>query len=565
MSRRPFARVLILMALQVMLPAAAGHAADGPATGTRCMVATAEPHATMAALEVLRDGGNAFDAAVTAALVLGVTEPYSSGLGGGGFVVGFRQQDGHAFALDCRETAPAAAARDMFLGPDGHADPALSRTGALSVAVPGLARGLADLHARHGRAPWPRLVQPAVDLARQGCPVHVMLADRLRSHHRRGRLDAAFLDVFAPDGRLPDVGDTLRQPDLAATLEALADHGADAFYTGAVAHRLAAAVQTGGGLLTVADLAAYRAVWREPVRGAYRGLDVVSMPPPSSGGVHLVQMLNILEPFDLAAAGYGSADAWHPVLEAMKLAFADRSRFLGDPDFVDVPADWLTGRAHADSQRALILPDTVIDPGRLVGAAAPAESQHTTHFSIVDPEGNAVAATLTINLGFGSGMIAPGTGVILNDEMDDFAAEPGTPNAFGLVQGERNAVGAGRRPLSSMTPTVVVRDGAVYMVTGSPGGSRIITSTLQTILHVVDFGMDARQAAAAPRVHHQWSPAHGWYEHYGMAPEVRRDLARRGHDLRPRGAMGNVQVIVRDGDGWTGASDPRGVGLAAGF
>ena len=486
MSRRPFARVLILMALQVMLPAAAGHAADGPATGTRCMVATAEPHATMAALEVLRDGGNAFDAAVTAALVLGVTEPYSSGLGGGGFVVGFRQQDGHAFALDCRETAPAAAARDMFLGPDGHADPALSRTGALSVAVPGLARGLAD-------------------------------------------------------------------------------HGADAFYTGTVAHRLAAAVQAGGGLLTVADLADYRAVWREPVRGAYRGLDVVSMPPPSSGGVHLVQMLNILEPFDLAAAGYGSADAWHPVLEAMKLAFADRSRFLGDPDFVDVPADWLTGRAHADSQRALILPDAVIDPGRLVGAAAPAESQHTTHFSIVDPEGNAVAATLTINLGFGSGMIAPGTGVILNDEMDDFAAEPGAPNAFGLVQGERNAVGAGRRPLSSMTPTVVVRDGAVYMVTGSPGGSRIITSTLQTVLHVVDFGMDARQAAAAPRVHHQWSPAHGWYEHYGMAPEVRRDLARRGHDLRPRGAMGNVQVIVRDGDGWTGASDPRGVGLAAGF
>jgi gamma-glutamyltranspeptidase/glutathione hydrolase len=276
-------------------------------------------------------------------------------------------------------------------------------------------------------------------------------------------------------------------------------------------------------------------------------------------------MLNILEPFDLAAAGYGSADAWHPMLEAMKLAFADRSRFLGDPDFVDVPAAWLTGRAHADSQRALMAAGSVIDPGSLAGEAAPAESQHTTHFSIVDAEGNAVAATLTINLGFGSGMIAAGTGVILNDEMDDFAAAPGTPNAFGLVQGERNAVGAGRRPLSSMTPTIVLKDGAVFMVTGSPGGSRIITSTLQTILHVVDFDMDARQAAAAPRVHHQWSPAHGWYEHYGMAPEVRRDLARRGHDLRPRGAMGNVQIIVRNGDGWTGASDPRGVGLAAGF
>lgn len=542
-------------------------ATDSPAVGDHAMVATAEPHATRAAVEVLRAGGSAADGVVTAALVLAVTEPYASGLGGGGFVVGWNEASGQPYAMDCRETAPAAATRGMYLNPEGRADPGLSRTGALSVAVPGLVRGLWDLHQRYGRLPWPTLVQPAIDLARDGFAVSEMLAQRIEYHNERGRLDAAAQRVFVPAGRPLPTGDTLCQSDLANTLAAIAEHGPDAFYAGPIADALTAAIRVAGGILTAADLAAYRTVWREPVRGEYKGLEIVGMPPPSSGGVHLVQMLNILEGFDLGAAGYGSAAAWHPMLEAMKFAFADRSRFLGDPDHVDVPVAWLIGRAHADSQRARIDLRRALPPSSIEGTPRGPESDHTTHLSIVDGWGNAAAATLTINLGFGSGMIASGTGVILNDEMDDFAAAPGTPNAFGLVQGERNAVGPGRRPLSSMTPTILLREGRVEMVVGSPGGSKIITATLQTIINVVDHGMDALQAVSVPRVHHQWSPTTAYHEYFGLPLETRLVLEGQGHELTARSPMGNVQLIVRDSENkrWTGASDPRGMGLAAGF
>ncbi|MBD3222538.1 gamma-glutamyltransferase [bacterium] len=542
-------------------------AAAGPARGQRAMVATAEPMATEAAVAVLRDGGTAADAAITAAVTLAVTEPYSSGLGGGGFVVGWLEGVDEAYALDCRETAPAGATDDMFLGSDGRADPALSRTGALSVAVPGLVRGLWELHRRHGRLPWPRLLGPAITAAREGFAVPELLAQRIASAERRGHLDPAARAVFCPDGEPLVRGDWLRQPDLARTLEAVAESGPDGFYSGPVARAIVDAVASGGGVLTARDLDDYRAVWRDPVRGRYRDHEIVGMPPPSSGGVHIVQMLNILEPFDLAAAGYGSAAAWHPLLEAMKFAFADRSRFLGDPDHVDVPVAMLVGAERAAEQRARIRHDRALDPLQIAGAPTEAGTEHTTHLSIVDPDGNAIAATLTINLSFGAGMIAPGTGVLLNDEMDDFAAQPGVPNAFGLVQGERNAVRPGRRPLSSMSPTIVLRDGAVEMVTGSPGGSRIITATVQTILHVVDFGMDAREAVTVPRVHHQWRPVTAYCEWYGMSPDTRAALERLGHRITPRSPMGNVQLILRDREtgGWQGASDPRGMGLAAGF
>jgi len=557
------------LGLLLLLPVVAV-ALSAPAVGEHCMVVTAEPQATRAALAVLRDGGAAVDAMVTAAFVLAVTEPYASGLGGGGFVVGYQPENWSSYALDFRETAPSGAARDMFLGHDHQADPALSRTGALSVAVPGFVRGLWDLHQRHGRLPWQRLVEPALALARDGFPVSQMLARKLIYHHAQGRFDPAFQAVFLPSGQPLVEGENLYQHDLARTLTAIADQGPAAFYEGPVAAALVRAVGEGGGVLSQDDLTGYRTVWREPVTGRYRGLEIISMPPPSSGGVHLVQMLNILEPFDLAAAGYGSAAAWHPLLEAMKFAFADRSRYLGDPDHVDVPAAWLTCRAHADSQRAFIRPDRAVPLAEIEGASKASgmvESEHTTHISIVDVEGRAVAATLTINLSFGAGMIASGTGVILNDEMDDFAAAPGEPNAFGLIQGERNAVAPHRRPLSSMTPTIVLAEGAPYMVTGSPGGSKIITATLQTILNVVDFGMDAREAVSVPRIHHQWYPETGYFEHFGLAPEVRIDLESRGHILTARSPMGNVQVIVRDraAEVWTGASDPRGMGLAAGF
>jgi len=560
-------RSWMILSTLLLLVSQTALAIDGPAIGDHAMVVTAEPLATQAAVTVLVEGGTAADAAITAALVLAVTEPYSSGVGGGGFFVGWQQDDQSSYALDCRETAPSAASRDMFLGEDGSADPALSRTGALSVATPGLIRGCWDLHQRHGKLPWTRLLEPAIDLAATGFPVQEMLAQRLAYHHAHHRFDPAMQEVFIPGGLVPQVGSLLRQEDLARTLAAVAEKGPDAFYAGPVAEAMANSVQQSGGILTVADLASYRTVWRDPIRGDYRGHEIIGMPPPSSGGVHLVQMLNILEGYDLAASGYGSADAWHLMLESMKFAYADRSRFMGDPDHTPIPVAMLTSQEHADAQRSRIVVDHALDPTSIEGAPRGPESDHTTHFSVVDAQGNAVAATLTINLSFGSGMVAAGTGVILNDEMDDFAAAPGTPNAFGLIQSDANAVAPHRRPLSSMTPTIVLRDGAVIMVTGSPGGAKIITSTLQTIVHVLDFGMDVRQAVSVPRIHHQWYPETGYYEEFGMSPDTRRALESRGHQLIARSPMGNVQVILRDHEHecWTGASDPRGMGLAQGY
>ncbi len=557
--------VLLVVAVQTAM------AADVPARGARVMVVCAEPHAAAAAVQVLREGGTAADAAITAAVVLAVTEPYASGLGGGGFVVGYDRAARAAYALDARETAPAAAHRGMFLGPDGEVVPELSRTGALSVAVPGLVRGLWQLHEAHGRLPWARLFEPAIVLAREGFPAQEMLVQRLAEELAAGRLDTTLMAVFAPDGRLPAAGQTVRQPELAATLARLAHAGPDDFYTGQTAAAIVSAVTSRGGLVTLADLAAYRPVWREPIRGAYRGRTVLSMPPPSSGGVHLAQMLGVLDGVDLATSGYGSAATWHTLLEVMKFAYRDRSQHLGDPDHTPVALDWLLSPARLDSLRACLDPGRVVPAPAGPGAPLPVgpdrEPQHTSHLSIVDAAGNAVAATLTINLSFGAGLIAEGTGVILNDQMDDFAAAVGAPNAFGLLQGEANTVAPGRRPLSSMTPTLVLEGDDVRIVAGSPGGARIITATLQAIVHVLDFGMDARHAVTVPRAHHQWSPDCSWFEPFGLSPETRRELERRGHTLCERNTVGNVQLIVRDREtgAWTGASDPRGMGLAIGF
>lgn len=550
----------------VVLIAARAGAVEAPAVAEHGMVVTAHPLATEAAVRILREGGNAVDAATTAAFVLAVVEPYASGLGGGGFVVGWRAGTRTSFALDCRETAPAAATRDMFLGPDGQADLARSQTGGLAVGVPGLVRGLWELHQREGRLPWPRLLADATRLAQAGFPVTPPL--RARIGEDEPRFAPPLRALLLPDGQLPPEDALLRQPDLARTLARIAAEGPDAFYAGDVAASLVACVRDAGGRLTRDDLSRYQPVWREPVAGTYRGLRVLSMPPPSSGGVLLLEMLGVLEGFDLAAAGYGSAAAWHPMLEAMAFAYADRSRFLGDPDFVAVPVARLTSRAYADSLRARIRPDRATDPASIVGAATPTlEPAHTTHVSIVDEQGNAVAATLTINLTFGAGLLAPGTGVILNDEMDDFVAAPGVPNAFGLLGGEANAVAPGKRPLSSMTPTIVLDDAGVFMVTGSPSGSRIITTVLQTILHVVDWKMDALAAVRVPRVHHQWSPPTAFHEPFGLSPDTRTTLAAAGHVFTERPAIGLAQLIVRDrATGlWTGASDPRGAGLAKGY
>ena len=540
-------------------------AVEAPATGDSCLVVTAHPAATRAGLAILEQGGNAVDAAVGAAFALAVCEPYSSGLGGGGFLVTFAAATGRVRAMDARETAPLSARRDMYLV-DGRADPRLSRFGPLAVGVPGLVRGLRELHQQEGNLAWSEVLAPARRLAAEGIVVSPMLRDRIIL--AEPRFNQAAREIFMPGGRVPRVGDILVQADLARTLEEIATGGADAFYAGRVAGSIAATASSAGRGVSRQDLAAYRPRWREPITGNYRGLTVVSMPPPSSGGVHLVQMLNILDGFDLSACGFGSACACHLLAEAMKFAYADRSLYLGDSDFVPVPVRRLTSRSYADSLRGLISPDRAYPEDLIEGAPVqPFESHETTHLSVIDGRGNAVAATLTINLTFGSGLVAPGTGIVLNDEMDDFAAAPGQPNAFGLVGAEANSIAPGKRPLSSMTPTIVLQDGRVRMVTGAPGGAKIITTTLQTIVNVVDFGMNALQAVAAPRIHHQWYPPLLYYEHFGLSPDTLAKLQGQGYVLEERSPMCNAQVIVVDPETGvrSGASDPRGMGTAAGF
>jgi gamma-glutamyltranspeptidase/glutathione hydrolase len=371
-----------------------------------------------------------------------------------------------------------------------------------------------------------------------------------------------------PGGDLPKMGQRLLQKDLAATLETIMAQGADGFHDGPVAERIAASVQKAGGVLTIDDLRSYRPVWRAPVRGEYRGATIWSMPPPSSGGVHLVQMLNILENFPLPKAGYGAAATLHPMIEAMKFAYADRSRFLGDPDHVEVPVERLTSEDYASALTKRIRPDKALPVSEVEGVApAKSGSVHTSHFSIVDADGNAVSSTQTINLTFGSGMVAAATGVVLNDEMDDFAAAPGVPNAFGLIGSDANAVAPNKRPLSSMTPAIVMKDGKVRLVVGSPGGSRIITAVLQVVLNVLDHGMGVAEAVGAPRIHHQWSPAEVRVEPYGVSPDTLTLLRGMGHPivLAPLGT--NVQAILVDPETGilTGASDPRGEGAPAGY
>jgi gamma-glutamyltranspeptidase/glutathione hydrolase len=507
------------------------------------MVAAAHPAATRVGLQILQQGGNAVDAAVACALALAVVEPYGSGLGGGGFFLVLDAAEGDVRALDARETAPRRAHRDMYLR-DGKADPELSRYGPLSVAVPGLVAGLVELHESEGSLPWRELVQPAIELAVEGFPVSPMLARRIASKSQR--FNYAAQSIFMPGGQVPQPGHMLVQKDLAGTLRALAAHGAAGFYEGKTGALLARAAQ-----LDPRDLTDFEPRWREPIRGEYRGHEVFSMPPPSSGGVHLVQMLEFLAGFDLASAGHGGARVTHLLAEAMKFAYADRSLYLGDPDFVHVPVDMLLNPARIDSLRALVTLDRAYPVEDIIGVEIQApESPETTHLSVVDGQGNAVAATLTINLSFGSCLVAEGTGVLLNDEMDDFSAAPGQPNAFGLVGGEANAVAPGKRPLSSMTPTIVLQDGRVRLVSGAPGGSKIITTTLQTIINVLDFEMDALQAVSVPRVHHQWYPRKLYHEPHGLSPDTAVLLEEMGHTLQERSPMCNAQlIVVRSGNG----------------
>jgi gamma-glutamyltranspeptidase/glutathione hydrolase len=531
------------------------------------MAATQEEMATLAGLEVLRKGGNAVDAAATIAFVLAVTLPSAGNLGGGGFMVVYDADTGETVAIDYREIAGAAAFRDMYLDEQGEADPEKSRYSGLAVGVPGTVAGMALALEQFGTISLAEALQPAIELAEEGITVTQALAESLESSAEELQKWPSSVKVFFKDGGVPyEPGETLVQADLADAMKQIAADGPGAFYGGPIAEKIVAEVGRAGGNLTVDDFESYRAVLREPVRGTYRGYEIVSMPPPSSGGVHIIQILNTLEDVPIGELGPESAETIHQMAEAMKYAYADRSEYLGDPDFVDVPVGALTSKDYAKTIRAKIDPDRAtpavdIKPGDL----APYESPDTTHFSVIDSEGNAVANTYTINFSYGAGLVADGTGILLNNELDDFSAKPGVPNAYGLIGGDANAVGPRKRPLSSMSPTLVLRDGKPFLVTGSPGGARIITTTLQVIMNVIDHDMNIAEATLAPRIHHQWLPDELRIEE-GISPDTIRLLEEKGHTVALKETMGSTQSIMVTEDGLFGSSDPRRPGaLSLGY
>ncbi len=539
-----------------------------PVVADSGIVVTTDVLATRVGLDVLREGGNAVDAAIAIEFALAVVNPEAGNIGGGGFMVA-HMADGTEAALDFREQAPSAATRDMFLDEQGNLTDR-SVVGHLSAGVPGTVRGMWEAHERFGSLPWERLVDPAVDFARG-----FVVTERFLGSLGDAMVEAlsafpASAAQFLPrDGRPPEVGDTLRQPDLAATLGRIRDLGPDGFYRGATADLIVAEMARGGGIITREDLASYTAAWRDPVRFTYRGHTVLSMPPSSSGGVTMAEMANILERYDLGALGWHSTQSVHLYAEAWKRAYADRNHYLADPDFVEQPLERLASQAYAGERAASIRLDRATPSSEIgPGAGALAEGENTTHFSVVDVDGNAVAITTTINSWYGSKVTVTGAGFVLNNEMDDFSAKPGTPNQFGLVQGENNAVAPGKRMLSAMTPSIVLDPrGEVRMVTGTPGGSTIITTVFQTIANVLDHGMGVVEAVEAPRVHHQHLPDQIFYESGGLSADVVRALEALGHTVVERGGVsGDVQMILRRADGSLEAwSDPRRGGRALGY
>jgi gamma-glutamyltranspeptidase/glutathione hydrolase len=531
------------------------------------MVVAQESRAARIGVEILDRGGNAVDAAVAVGFALAVTYPRAGNIGGGGFMLIHLTKGNRDMAIDYRETAPSAATATMFLDAKGEPDPAKSRDSALAVGVPGTVAGLALAREKYGsgKLSLADLIAPAIRLAQQGFPVEDDTADSLpRARERLARWPSA-AGIFLKDGgKPPQTGDRLLQFDLADTLKAIAQDGPQAFYQGRIAAQIAAAVRSAGGIMTADDLKNYRAVERAPVRGTYRGYDIVSMPPPASGGVHLIEMLNILEGYDLAKLGRGE-QSMHAMIEAMKRAYADRAVFMGDPDAVKMPIAGLISKKYAAALRAGIgdkaTPAASIRPGK----PAEYEGNNTTHFSVIDRDGNAVSNTYTLNFSYGLGLVADGTGVLLNNELDDFTAKPGAANAYELVGFNANLPGPGKRPLSSMTPTIVLKDGKSILVTGSPGGSRIISAVLQVITNVIDFHMPIDKAVTAPRLHHQWQPDEVFAEP-GFAPDLLDALKARGHTIvatEPHTSANSIQVTP---NGYVGAADTRTRGaLAAGY
>jgi len=535
-----------------------------PVLGHRQMVVSQESQATRIGLGVLEQGGNAVDAAVAVGLALAVTYPQAGNLGGGGFMVIALGDRNTMAAIDYREAAPLATTRDIFLTPQGDADPTKSLSSGLGVGVPGTVAGLTLALDKYGsgRFSLATLAAPAIRLAREGFAVDDDLADSLnRLAPRLERWPSSAAVFFRPGGAPLRRGDTLLQADLAQSLEAIAREGARAFYAGPIADKIVHAVRAAGGLMTHEDLRTYRAIERPPLSGSYRGYDVVAMPPPSSGGVHLLEMLNVLEGYPLADRGERSPQTLHLMIETMKRAYADRAQFLGDPDQVHVPLARLIAKSYARELRAQIDPEHA-KPTGAIDVESPHEGDNTTHFSVIDAFGNAVANTYTLNLPYGLGLVADGTGILLNNELDDFAAKPGAPNAHGLLGGAANAPAPRKRPLSSMSPTIVMKDGRPFLITGSPGGSRIITTVLQVIVNVIDFQDNMSAAVDAPRIHDQWRPDAVFAES-GLPEDTIRALEARGHTVKVGGKWGSANSIRVTPDAIEGAADPRTRGATA--
>jgi gamma-glutamyltranspeptidase/glutathione hydrolase len=542
------------------------HPDSAAVTAPHGVVVSDEPLASHAGTDIMRKGGNAVDAAVATAFALAVTLPEAGNIGGGGFCV-IRMPDGTVTALDFREKAPLAARRDMYLDENGNVTDR-SITGHLAAGVPGSVAGLYEAHHRFGRLPWSEVLSPAIKLAAEGFPVSRSFTNSVRGDSARLVRFHGSAQKFLPGGHPVVEGTVWRNPDLARSLQRIAQRGPAGFYAGETAKLLLREMQRGGGIITARDLREYKAVWRTPIEANYRGYRIISMPPPSSGGITIAQIANILEGYDLPHMVWHSPEHIHLVAEAMRRAFADRNHWLGDPDVVNFPQDSLISKSYAAERRSTINPHHATPSSEILPGLTSLihEGTHTTHFSVADSAGGMVALTTTLNLSFGSAVIVEGAGFFLNNEMDDFASKPGSPNTFGLVQGEANAIAPGKRILSSMSPTVVLdAAGTPLLITGASGGPRIITGTFQVISNVLDFKMPIDSAVSAPRLHHQHLPDHILLEQGGFSDGTRKALQSMGHTLKLVERLAIAPSIARTGNVWRGAADTRSDGAAAGY
>ncbi len=530
------------------------------------MVSSRSDIASEIGKNILAQGGNAIDAAVAVGFALAVAYPSAGNIGGGGFLV-FRNSSGEVYTQDSREKAPLAADRDMFLDSNGNVDRELSRNSLQATGVPGSVAGLLDALERFGSMSREQVIAPAIQLAEQGFILNEDLAEQFQGNLRNFSRYPASMNKFSKQGEAYQAGDLWQQAELAETLKLISEHGRDGFYKGPVADMLISSMQEHNGLITHRDLEAYQPIWRDPVHGNYRGYDIWSMAAPSSGGVLLVQMLNMLEPFDLTTLGWGSTATLHLMIEAQRRAYADRAEHLGDPDFYEVPTTMLTSKTYAQQRFADFDPLKASDSSAIDAGSWPAESMETTHFSVIDAEGNAVAITTTLNASYGNKFVVPGAGFLLNNEMDDFSSSPNTANSFGLIGREANEIQPSKRMLSSMSPTIITQDDKVLLITGSPGGSTIINTVLEVIVNVIDHGMNVENAVSSPRFHHQWLPNIIRYENGAISEQVVSELRSMGHQglSSSRFSQGDANSIMVVEGAFEGVSDPRNVGGVAGF